>query len=80
MVGKVGGGMAWGGVDNEELSVDARVEDERVTLLGVTSSGILAAFACFFFFSAANTPKISRPSSSLSELKSSGSWSETSTM
>ena len=69
-----------GGVDNGGPSFDVRVEDGCVTLLGVTSSGRLATFVCFFFFSAMNTSNISMPSSLLSELEMSDSWSATSMM
>ena len=81
VVGGVGGIIGEGEIDAGELWFDTGVEeDECVTLLGVTSSGSLATFTCFFFFSAANMPKISRPSSSPSEPKSSDLWSLISTM
>jgi hypothetical protein len=80
-VGGVGVMMAWGGSEaGEVISVDAGVVDERVTLLGATSSGSLDTLACFFFFSAANTPNISKLSSSLSESETPESKSGISTM
>jgi hypothetical protein len=73
--------VAWGGNEAGEVApVGAGVVDECVTLLGAMSSGSLDTLACFFFFSTANTPNISNPSSSLSESKKSESKSVISTM